>query len=85
MKSILYVLIAFSFIFINCATTDPNGFSSYRASYSDSDPVLAKSLFASDHAVISQAAIDTILSSKIIIPEDAKLALIKFSGSRASG
>ncbi len=85
MKSILYVLIAFSFIFINCATTDPNGFSSYRASYSDTDPVLAKSLFASDHAIISQAAIDTILSSKIIIPENAKLALIKFSGSRASG
>lgn len=53
-------------------------YSNYSGS---SEPVLARSLFNSDQSVISQAAIDTILSSKIIIPENVKLALIKFSGS----
>lgn len=56
------------------------GSSANSGYYGSSDPVLAKSLFSSDQSVISQAAIDTILSSKIIIPENVKLALIKFSG-----
>jgi hypothetical protein len=55
----------------------------YGSSYSyyDKEPTLEKSLFPSDQLLLSQAAIDTILSSKIKIPDNSKLAVIKFPGS----
>ena len=77
----LFYLAAFSSLFlINCTTMGTGGYSSYQSGYMNEEPLLARSLFASDNAIISQAAIDTILSSRIKIPEDSKLALIKFAG-----
>ncbi len=52
----------------------------YPTDYSDI-PTLETSLFPSDQLVLSQAAIDTILSSRIVIPDNSKLAIIKFPGA----
>jgi hypothetical protein len=78
MKKLLSLSTIAIFVFANCTTMGTGMYSGYPGS---SEPVLARSLFSSDQAVISQAAIDTILSSKIVIPNDAKLALIKFPGA----
>ncbi len=78
MKKLLPLSLIAILIFANCTTMGTGTYSGYPGS---SEPVLARSLFSSDQAIISQAAIDTILSSKIIIPENVKLALIKFSGA----
>jgi hypothetical protein len=43
---------------------------------------LARSLFPADQAVLSDEAISKILSSKMEIPTQAKLALMKFPGTR---
>jgi len=81
MKNFYYLIFISSVLFLNCAATGPGSYSAYQTNaYENEKPILAKSLFASDQALISQAAIDTILSSKIIIPDDTKLALIKFAG-----
>jgi hypothetical protein len=45
----------------------------------DAGPTLSASLFPSDQSVISQAAIDTILQSRVTLPENTKAALINFS------
>ena len=80
MKSLFYLLAASILFFLNCTTMGAGGYSSYPSVYMNEEPLLAKSLFASDNAIISQAAIDTILSSRIKIPENSKVALIKFAG-----
>jgi len=45
-------------------------------------PTLTSSLFASDEAVLGDEAIKTILSSRLRLPDNAKVALIKFPGSQ---
>ncbi len=81
MKKLIFLLSISLVFLLNCTTTSPGLYSNYQASgYSSDDPILARSLFASDQSVISQAAIDTILSSKIVLPDNSKLALINFSG-----
>jgi hypothetical protein len=44
-------------------------------------PTLTSSLFASDQAVLGDEAIRKILISRLELPDDAKVALIKFPGS----
>jgi len=45
-------------------------------------PTLTSSLFASDQAVLGDDAIKKILSSRLQLPDNAKVALIKFPGSQ---
>ncbi len=57
-------------------------FSSYQ--YQDENSTLARSLFPSDQSIISQAAIDTILNSKIQLHNNSKVALINFPQDNVS-
>jgi len=77
MKYLILFALSIPF-FLNCTSTMPYGSSN---SYYGNEPTLEKSLFPSDQLLLSQAVIDTILSSKIEIPNNSKLAIIKFSGS----
>ena len=84
MNRILYFL-PFLILISSCATTR-----TMESPYPplDTGSTLSSSLFPSDQSVISQAAIDTILQSRIRLPENAKAALINFSsgtGSRTYG
>ena len=68
-------------LFSACATTG-----TVQSPYppSDTGPTLSASLFPTDQSVISQAAIDTILQSKIRLPESARASLINFSSGTGS-
>lgn len=48
----------------------------------EESPTLTSSLFKSDQAVLGDEAIKQILSSKLVLPNNAKVALIKFPGSQ---
>jgi len=74
MKNYLY-LGALLFLLSSCASSG-SYYDSYG--YQENEPTLTKSLFPSDQRVISQAAIDTILTSKIQLPKNSKIALINF-------
>lgn len=83
MKNLL-LLIPFLILFASCSPAIPY-YGSYN--YEESSPALTSSLFPSDQSVISQAAIDTILSSNIQLPKNSKVALINFpskSSNRSS-
>lgn len=81
MKNYLYLVVLLLFL-SSCASSgsyyDPYG-------YQGNEPTLTKSLFASDQRVISQAAIDTILASKIQLPMNSKIALINFPSENSQG
>ena len=66
---------ALLFLLSSCASSG-SYYDSYG--YQENEPTLTKSLFPSDQRVISQAAIDTILTSKIQLPKNSKIALINF-------
>jgi len=44
-------------------------------------PKLESSLFSSDQGVLSEAAVKDILNSKVVLAENAKIALIKYEGN----
>ena len=79
----LFILSSALIVFvIGCATVPPGGKApSMKAAAYQERPTLDTSLFKSDQGVLSEEAIKTILSSKIIIPTRAKLAIMKFPGS----
>jgi len=72
---LLFFLIPAVILFSSCSTTDPL-YDPYTVQ--DPNPTLTKSLFPSDQEIMDQSAIDTILNSEIVIPEQAKVALINF-------
>ena len=80
MKRILILLPIF-FLLWNCATP------SYRLSrYQDEEiPTLETSLFRSDNENLSEEAIKQILESKIKLPSNAKIALMKFPSKQGKG
>lgn len=80
MKHIPFYLLLL-IVFSSCATT---GTVNRPYPYPDPEPSLTASLFPSDQSVISQAAIDTILQSRVVLPENARLALINFSSGNDS-
>lgn len=74
MKKLIYLVFLF-LVISSCATTG----SYYEPSFdTDNQSTLSKSLFPSDQSVINQAAIDTILSSRIQLPMNSKVAIINF-------
>ena len=42
------------------------------------EPILTTSLFGSDQSILDDEAINTILTGKIVLPQNAKIAIIKF-------
>lgn len=46
------------------------------------EPILTASLFSSDQSVLDDEAINAILSGRIIVPENAKVAIIKFPSAQ---
>ncbi|MCK5126661.1 MAG: hypothetical protein KAR42_10425 [candidate division Zixibacteria bacterium] len=64
-------------ILISCAARPPMTTEEYKTR-----PQLKESLFASDNEVLSNEAIREILNSKIVLPEDCTIAVMKFPDKR---
>lgn len=70
-------VLAVILIFAGCSTGKWMTSGSRPGPYID-EPVLTSSLFSSDQSVLDDEAIKAILSGKIILPANAKIAIIKF-------
>jgi hypothetical protein len=84
-KTILMIMIA-CFVVSGCSSSSQYDLAASRAGMVskgyDEPPTLTSSLFKSDQVVLDDEAIKKILSSKLVLPENAKIALIKFPGSQ---
>lgn len=72
-----------------CGCSSPHEYADYSGSnvalqkerYGEA-PTLTSSLFKSDQVVLDDESISKILSSSLVLPDNAKIALIKFPGSQ---
>jgi hypothetical protein len=83
MKALHLLTSALTIIFLSGCAHSPNGSVPMIASqeYAAREPIVT-SLFPSDQAILSDAAVAKILSSKLELPAKAKLVLMKFSNDR---
>jgi len=85
MRSLLsFLLFGFTVILIGCEThyEAPKYLGTVGGEYETlfrEDKIIEESLFKEDQEVISNEAIERILSSKIILPEKGKLAILSFA------
>lgn len=77
----IYLILFVSLISFSCATYKPIPSYSYNT---EEAPSLTESLFKTDQMVISQEAVETILKSKIVIPDSSKLAILRFPDNGSS-
>jgi hypothetical protein len=81
MKQLILFLIPVA-MFTGCTTVPPSGHApAMKSALYQERPTLETSLFRSDQEVLSEEAIKTILDSKLVLPQKAKLAIMKFPGA----
>ena len=81
----LFILFILTSVFIaGCSSPYEPYAESYMAMKTltyEEQPTLTSSLFKSDQAVMSDEAIGRILASKVVLPDKAKIAIMKFPGT----
>ena len=61
---------------IGCSTDSTAFYASRQALQSDDRPVLTNSLFTADDLVATDEAVQTILNSKVLVPEQSRVAVV---------
>src|SRR5215475_3369886 len=77
MKKISALTLACALLLAGCAKKKPATSSFYASSEYQSRTLLQQSLFRSDQAILSNEEIETILSSRIALPQKAHLTILR--------